>query len=393
MKWIAKFAPWIMVLHVICLSSWAQQPGFDTSLVQTLVNRISQLQVARDEYFHPGMFPSFREYSPKKTRIKKDENIFFTGIIVFTLRSLQPDLDPYSSQLCDSIFSRAAPNYIRYKNTKGRPSFNFWRKDPPEIFPNGGWLNLFNKSKALADDLDDTAITLMAADCSKSDATQVHRLMQAYTNNARKQVKNSLPVYKNIGAYSTWFGEKMPVELDVCVLANALLMVHAYDISYSPADSATLRFICQVVAQRHYITHPTLVSANYNRAPVIMYHISRLMAAEHIPQLEELKPQLIADARQCYARSGNFLDKIMLSTSLLRWGAKPPQDTLQIKQNLWQFTENNRFVFFIANIGGGLPRSINNWLLKTGISKFNYYSPAWNNTLLLENLVWAKKRL
>lgn len=393
MNLLLRTACFFILLIAIEPRCFSQTDTFDNVQAQKIIKRIYELQANNQKNFYSGMFPSYREYHHNKGRFKDDDNIFFTGMIVFTLRRLQPYLDLTSQSICDTIFKRASVVYKHYENTSGRPSYNFWQKDPPVIFPNSGWLNLFNKSQSLPDDLDDTAIMMLATGSNDSAAVKVHRLMQDYTNKKLKNAKASLEEYIDIPAYSTWFGEKMPVDLDVCVLANALYMVNNYRLSYTGADSASLQLICKVVTNRHYMTEGAAVSPHYNRAPVIIYHIARLMAEKNIPCLENLKPQLIRDAIACYYSSNSFLDRIILSTSLVRLGVVLPDDEFSIYTNMDTFVEDNNFVFFIANMASMLSRPINKLIGKSGIGKFYYYCPAWNEVLVLENMVWRKKFL
>ncbi len=368
------------------------QAGFnDSLLIQQMLSRIFYLQENHEKDFPKGLIPSYREYYHMEGVLKNDDNIFFTGLVVFTLRYLYPDLDKPSQNICDSVFADAASVYTRFQNRKGRATYNFWQTDEPEIFPNSGWLNLFNKSQALPDDMDVTSIILLAANETDSTVAQVHRLMQEYANSNRKRIKSSLPDYKYIKAYSTWFGKNMPVDFDFGVLTNILYLVNKYQLPYTSADSASLEFLCKVVENRHYMKAAAIISSSYNRTPVLLYHLSRLMAETKIPALEKWKSQLIKDAKSTYKHSNNLLDKIILSTSLMRWGVKLPDDTLVIKTSLETFTERNDFVFFIASITSMLPRPFNTWLGKTGIGKFYYYCPAYNYTLLLENIIMRKR--
>jgi hypothetical protein len=107
-----------------------------------------------------------------------------------------------------------------FKNRQGRDTYNFWRTDTPQIFPNAGWLNTFDKSQSLPDDLDDTVILLWAEEASRERAALVHDTMQLFANTKGKTVKNSLPAFKKLPAYSTWFGKKMPIDFDMAVLCN-----------------------------------------------------------------------------------------------------------------------------------------------------------------------------
>ncbi|RFM27997.1 hypothetical protein DXN05_10665 [Deminuibacter soli] len=382
----------IGIIVLLLLSGWYNTLCASDSLqVHQLLNRIAAQQVRTSGKFAAGMFPSYREYDKHRNHFKDDDNAFYTGLVVFTLRQLRPHLPPADQLLCDTIISRAAPVYARFRNTKGRNTYNFWQTDPPTVFPNGGWLNWMNKTHTLPDDMDDTAIVLMAMDAPDSVVQQVHALMQGYTNNGKKKVKNTLKAYKHIAAYSTWFGKRMPIDFDVCVLSNVLYMVQQRQLAFTAADSASLQLIQEVVKSREYMLHPSFVAPHYSRSSIILYHLSRLMQLRTLPLLEPYKQQLIADAQLIFAQSDNLVDKIILSTALMRWGVQPPVTAMQTDVPVTALVENSDFVFFIANMTSMLPNPFKQWMGSTGLGRFFYYAPAYNNVLLLEYLVWRKR--
>jgi hypothetical protein len=174
-------------------------------------------------------------------------------------------------------------------------------------------------------------------------------------------------------------------------MTNILYMVHQYRLPYTKADSASLDFLCKVVENRHYLNRAPVVSPSYNRSPVLLYHLSRLMARDSILQLEKWKPQLVEDALRLYQNSDNFLDRILLSTALMRWKVQLPVDVFVTDKTMKDFVEqDDDFVFFIASITSMLPNPLNRILRKTNIGKFNYYSPAYNYALVVENMVVKK---
>jgi hypothetical protein len=363
----------------------------DSVLVRQLVQRIYELQMKQDARFLEGMFPSYRSHHYQKEEWIEDYNVFFTGLVTFTLRNLYPDLDEPSKRLCDSMFDRAAPVFPLFQNKNGRPTYNFAETNKPNVFPTERKSDLYNKSSHLADDLDDTVILLMAMNSPDSMIREAHRIMQQYANKKYSRVKNTYKSYKDVGAYSTWFGEKMPVDFDICVLANVLYMVNTYNLSYSSADSASLNLICEMVRKKQHLKAPSYVSPYYDRSPVILYHLSRLMSSRHIPQLEALKTQLVDEALKCYKSSDKVLDKIILSTALYRWGKQPPPETIKLKTDLITFSENNDFVFFVANMAVVMPNPLNSIIGKSAIAKYYYHCPAYNDVLLLENMIWKKR--
>ncbi len=284
------------------------------------------------------------------------------------------------------------PVYAKFQNRKGRATYNFWPTDTPKIFPNSGWLNRFDKSQALPDDLDDTVIMLLAMNADNETARQVHAIMQDFANNGQKQVHNTFKDYQNIGAYSTWFGKKMPVDFDICVLANILYFVQEYDLKWTAADSASLQLIEKVLDEKKHISSAAYVSPHYSKLPNILYHLSRLMSVKPIPSLEKYRSQLIVDTKNALADTDNFMDEVILSTSLLRWGVEPPEGKAHEADSFTELIEESRFSFFIANMASMLPDPLKGWMGGAGVGKFYYYCEAYNELLVLENLVWRKRK-
>jgi hypothetical protein len=233
---------------------------------------------------------------------------------------------------------------------------------------------------------------LMAQQKNNSVAKEIHQLMQGYTNNENKKVTNTFPEYQQIGAYSTWFGEKMPVDFDISVLSNVLYFVQSYNLKWTAADSASLYLIEDMIKTNKHTKFANYISPHYATLPNILYHISRLMSLKPIPSLEKLKPQLIEDTKKALASANTFLDKVILSTSLLRWGVEPPEIVLDKNSSLIDLIEEEQFYFFIASMASMLPDPWKKRVTNIGIGTFYYYCPAYNNLLLLENLVWQKRR-
>lgn len=363
----------------------------DSLLVNHLLERIQQLQAKESSVFPKGSLPTYRYYAYNKDRTKADVNGFFTALVSHTLYGLKENLSSNQQILAEQIIQDAYPVYAKFKNTKGRSTYNFWPTDTPKIFPNAGWINYFDKSQALPDDLDDTVMILLAMKAHDSTAKEVHELMQSYSNNAEKKIRNTFKEYRDIKAYSTWFGQKMPVDFDVCVLANVLYFVQQYNLKWTAADSASLQLIEKVLAERKHINYASYVSPHYSKLSVILYHLSRLMSVKPIPSLEKWKPMLIQDAKDALVHFPDFMDKVILSTSLLRWGVDPESEFRYKVHNFESLVEESDFSFFIANMASLMPDPLKKWVGGSGIGKFLYVSPAYNYTLVLEYLIWKKR--
>ena len=382
----------ITIFLLFIILSASAQKNSTQQIEYQIINKLRLLQAQDEGPFVKGGFGSFREYRLKPGRFKRDRNVFFTALVLMTLRELYPALSEPSRKVADSIIADAIPSFKRFKNQKGRPTFNFWSTNPPEIFPEGGFLNLYNESRALPDDMDCTSISLMALNEDDSIAEQVHRIMQDFVNDGKKK---SMPAVMPLGSrpvYSTWFGKKMAVEFDASVLCNVETMVHQYRLPLTAADSATLQYLADIIEHDHHLKDPLKTSPNYATPAIILYHYSRLMKSGQISALENFREKMARQADSLYRLSDNLVEKMMLSTALLRWGRMAPKDTISIKSSLVSAIMESRFVFFIANLGTGFPDGWKHELASGLPGRFNYYCPAYDLVLALENLIESRKQ-
>jgi Tfp pilus assembly protein PilV len=361
----------------------------DSTQERQLLNRICQQQSTGTQSFAKGLFPSYREYYFNRGTIRDDDNSFFTAIILYTLQQAKEEMDGASKALVTSLVTNALPVFNQFQNRKGVPVYSFWMTKPKKYFPNTRWLSFF-KSNALPDDLDCSAMVLQAIEAPKPVVIEMHRYIQAFQNSRAKRVLSTFKPYRELPAYSTWLGHKVPIDFDVCALANVLLMVNQYGLPYTKADSASLRLIEETIRSKQYTSCPEIIAPYYNRAPVILYHFSRLMAAAKPPALERYRQQLIEEAWMQYQKANNFLDRIILSTALMRLGAVPPAMEEESIQQYCQ-SPNNNFVFFVANMASMLPNPLMRFMLRSNIGRFDYYCPAYNDALVLEYLLLRKR--
>jgi len=189
----------------------------DSALIHYLLKRITGQQVKADDYFLTGIFPSYITNKEKFSDRKKDNNIFFNGLIDYTLNEIKPLMNQQDQLLIDSILENSKTLYSKFKNQKGRNTFNFWRTDSAHEYPYASFLKLFGKKITLPDDMDDTILSLFALDADDSTAEEVHQLMQLFVNADTNKVRSVIKEYDDLPAYSTWFGKKFPVVFDVSV--------------------------------------------------------------------------------------------------------------------------------------------------------------------------------
>lgn len=359
--------------------------SMDTTCVHQMLIFLQNQQSDGTGNFPKGLFPSYRQYAFRPDILKDDDNFFFTGLILFTLNEVYPKLPESDKEIVHQIRARALPVFALFKNKHGGNTYNFWETNPPEIFPNSGWMNWFNEAQSLPDDMDDTAIGLLAMEADTPTAKAVHQYMQLFTNRPGKPVRNTFKRYKNYPAYSVWFGKKFPVDFDICVLANVLYFHTAYQLPYTQADSASIALLKAMINNKDYLNHPAYISPHYHTTSIILYHLSRLSTL--LPGVfEEELPELKAVALKEWNMATNPVAKALLATTLKRWGIviKNEETKTNCQQQISTAAYSD-FVFFIANMASMLPNPLKQILSKSGIGRFNYYCPAYNIALLLEN--------
>jgi len=366
------------------LSGSAQGEG----QIDSILLDMAQRQATESDLFFSGTFPTYRRYG-RAVRGKPDNNIFFTGLVAFTLRELYPQLAPRARSVCDSILVRAYRAYPHFRNPGGRPTFNFWRQEPPLVFPHSWFLNHFNKVNQLPDDLDDTAILWLSMQAPDSIAREVKQLMKAHANGTRgKWIRNTYRPYRKIPAYSTWFGVKMPVDFDFCVLTNVLYFVNAYGLPEDAHDSASVELLRRMIVSGQYIRHADYISPHYGRTPLLLYHIARLLSRFSIPALDTLKPALLQTSRTAYAAADNWLDSLVLSTAVMRLGGEPPAAPALREEAL---TNHEGTSFFVASFSAIMPNLGKKLLLHSDLIKYYFTCPAYREALYLENMILRRE--
>ncbi len=260
---------------------------------------------------------------------------------------------------------------------------------PDAVFPNNWFLNLFNRSQALPDDVDDTVIISLIQNTSDSILTILHKLMIKHANATDRITKSIYKDYRHIPTYSTWFGNKMPIEIDFSVLSNALYFIYDKKVRLVKQDSATITLLSLIIKNNKHITDAAYISPQYARTPILLYHIARLLGRFNIAILDSLKPRLIKDCFDALSCSDNTMDSILLETSLMRLNAlfKPTKIPGSFSE-----IEKSRFIFFIGTFTSMFSNPFKRIFMSSPMLKYYYSCPAYNLALLLENMVERRRR-
>ncbi len=367
-----RFYKLLPVLWLFCALSVSAQ-------INPLLEQIADLQSRGDAFYRDGMFATNR-WNGKATSYREDNNIFFTALTVHTLQSLYHVLNNEEQKLVDTIISRAQANYPHYRNRNGELSYNFWQVYPYELpFPGRKLWSRMRKFR-LADDLDDTSLIYLTLDICDSTARAVKRMMEAQIG--EKPLKSTFKHHRDYRAYRTWFADKMKQDLDICVMANVLLFVFKKQLPLSQYDQQTIKLITRMVDEEQHLSHPRLVSPHYQQSSVILYHLSRLIAAADHPALDQLKPKVLSDLEDQYASSQHAMEKLILQSSLLRLGKQTTFATGSV-----QITNQDmeKFYWFYANPFSGSRIFFKKLLGRSYFLQSRYTSEAYYLALILEN--------
>lgn len=373
-----------VVLFVFSFNLYAASGVSDSILKQriAILNLIADLQFINPSEVLNGSFPSYRKYY-FSTKFKQEDNVFFTSLVLFNIGQFSAQMHPDELALIEKAKANALVYIERYKNQNNQLTYNFWPRNPPKIFPNAGWLNIFNKSAALADDVDDCAITLLALGVNDSSAKAMQSKFSAYRVGLIKPNRGFYKAYKDRPVYSTWLGTKMPKDVDLSVLTNVLLMHTIAKIPLNAIDSASLDLIVDLVKANKHITDPTYVSQHYANSATILYHVARLAYYSDYRTLLALKPILLEQALILSKQAKFPLERLLLNTSILMLGGKID---FPIEVNEASLKENN-YPYFVANIASVLNNPFKRIVNHSNIVRFDYYSYAFNLSLMYENLM------
>ena len=310
-----------------------------------LIQKIAHLQdTANRKYFPEGIFESYRSNKIWRYR-RPDTNVFFTAITVFTLNNIKESLSPESQLLVEQITKKATESYHLFKNKDGLNTYNFFQTNPSQHFPNGNILHRFSHFK-IPDDIDDTAMIFMTLPHTKEEAKRLQIKLIQHSNNHKQQIKNTFPEYKNLNAYSTWFGKDMYIEFDACALSNMLYCQFHFGLELDQYGHDSVKYIQQTILSNQYIEHPFRVAHQYARTPLIMYHVMRLMNRFHIPALEICREKLENDILYYLKKEGiDFWDKVILEISLRNKNVVEVEPTVELLNDV-----DMNYSFFIAGL-------------------------------------------
>ena len=363
-----------------------QGQSADTSTIKSLLREITSLQSLNNIDFPDGGFSSYRKYQ-FSAKYKPDYNFFYTAVILFNLQRYNQYLTEEEKLYVQQIKERALPYFELFKSKIHGNSYNFWQKDPPMVFPNAGWMNRYNQRNALPDDIDDCAIGMLVIGPKDSSLNSLKDHFLYYRNGNLKYTRGFYKQYKMMPVYSTWLGKDFPIDIDMCVLSNVMLMNAVFGLPLNKTDSASLDLMVAMIKDDKHLTSSKYVSQHYENSSTIIYHVARLIAYTDYAPLLALKSSLISQAKVLLEKTDYALEKLLLHNALLQLGVR---DTALDEVSKDQLLRKD-YPFFVANMASMLANPYKQFFSSLKIGRFSYYSYPFNLSLLYENKILRER--
>lgn len=312
--------------------------------LQIFIDHIERLQSKGDQYFPAGIFPAYRVNNRIGYK-RPDTTIFFSAISAFTLQSLRNRQEEGIQTQMDHICARIIAHYPDFQNKDGLKTYNFWKTKPSRHFPNGHIFRRYEHFR-IPDDVDDTAFVYLTTRPTQEELHWLKDKLTLHANGYRQWIRNTYPEYRSLKAYSTWFGKNMYIEFDVSVLCNLMYCIYKYNLPLNEHDRDSLKYIRSVIETGRYLSVPFRCAHQYPRTVLIIYHVSRLIAAFNPEILADIRAKIIEDTIAILEKTESKMDRVILSISLMRLGIK----TERIPVESFSKEDFKGFYFFIAGL-------------------------------------------
>lgn len=347
--------------------------------VEAILKELQKLQSKGNSVYPEGIFPSQR-YHPFLPYLREDDNLFFTASVVHIIQGLELSVE--EQRLADSIINVACSTYPLFQNKDGLNTYNFWQTRPSRHFPNGLFMKRF-KHFQIPDDVDDTSLVYLTENRGKKEVGELRERLKQHANLAYKRAFNPLSKYRERKIYSTFFGKKMYIEFDVCVLSNLmqLILQHITD-ELNEYDTNTLDFIADVIESGEHRSLPFYSAPNYPTTELILYHVARLIPLLPLEYKARIETIVIADL-QSLLNTSTGINSIMIENSLLKLG-----ESMDIQSNSPEgLVQDDKFFFFHAGMITAFENRVAQKMANRPFFHIRYKCEALNWALLLENLV------
>jgi hypothetical protein len=267
-------------------------------------------------------------------------------------------------------------NYSQYQNKDGLYTYNFWSTKPSRHFPNGLVMQHFKHFK-LPDDIDDTSLIYLTKGYSNDDIDWLTSKLQKHTGDSL--------------VYSTWFGENMPIEHDVCALCNLMYLILESEKKLNAFDLATLQFLNDAIISFDFLNKTFWMSRHYATIPLIIYHYARLLGKFDVLELADAKENLLKLIPDLFLDEEIWLNKILLQSAYIKMNGNYSEISIMEWNGLkepWQRNlKSQPFYSFIGAPFAPLKNTFLSNLASNRHLQMGWKCEAHELTLVLENVI------
>ena len=360
----------VLIAGICC---WGQVLG-QQAIVDSLIHELHRSQIKENSFYDAGQFPAQRGY-----RHVQDNTVFFDALIAYTLQGLNAGTSSKTIHAIDSICQNIKENYSNYQNKTGICTYNFWKTNPAHFFPNGGLLSSFSAFH-IPDDADCTAMIFLTDSSLTKNANWLQNKLSAHANLSKSRIKNTKKKFSHYKAYSTWFGERMPIEFDICVQSNVLLFTFKNKLPLTIQDEETIALLHDQIISGEYLKWAYYLSPSYKKKSIVLYHLARFLELAPVSVLQDCRAIVKSDIEMELTRTSGFMDQILLSTALIRMKGTP----LPV---IWPESVNKKmekYVFFRANLFSSYARPSLKFITKSHLFDIPFYSKPYCMALIAE---------
>lgn len=316
---------------------------FQLITIDNLINKIYDEQSRGEKHFPAGLFRSYR-YNPCLFYQRNDANVSLTSMTIYILQEFYEQFSPQNQAIADEMIAQAQAVYSLFKHRKGLDTYNFFLTNSEKHLPHSYFLRHLGIFK-LADDIDDTAMVYLTLPPDESKNKWLKEKVLLHANTVKGLNFSSLPHYRDKKIYSSWFGENMPIDFDVCALANFMVWSVKSGLPLNEFDLQTVEMMRSVILNAEFKTKPFWVAPYYYKPVNILYHIGRFISATNLPQMTDCKDFMIIQIKELLQAKPPIMEQIMLATTLIKLGEEPPK--IDFFKNIEEIPIDT-FDFFVA---------------------------------------------
>jgi hypothetical protein len=352
------------------------------ALLIALIDKLDELQVKNtDKYWLVGTFPNYRSNKFWFYR-RPDNSVFYTACIALILKQHKPALPPQAQDKAQIIIKRAADSFAFYQNSAGLATYNFYPTKPSQHFGNGWLMHRFRHFK-LPDDADDTALIYQIIHDEPEQYQWLSNKLEAHSIGDRR---NIVAEFSDIKAYSTWFGQYMPLEYDLVVLCNVCMCMQAGGYAHEALFSNSLQLLERALNHEKFAENSQTWAPNYGSQVLVLYHVAKL--CYKLGKIEAALGHICKKLLQ-KAQPSNDMERILLYTSKLYVGL--PVGEVPVFENFENF-ENKKYSYFMAGLLNSFPQAWLRPLKNLRFFQIQWQCPAHNIALGIELLALDKTK-